>query len=196
MKLSEEHELTYNSWRAMVARCCNEKSPSWEWYGKRGIQVCQRWRRFAAFLADMGDRPSVSHTIERIDNDSNYEPSNCRWATRSEQCKNFRPIGRYAGIVADGVRRSARDWEKDSPVSRHSIANRIRKGMAAEEAIAKPPTHYRRFDESDKREMRSSFDAGVSVAAIARQLNADPSTVWRIVHQKESDHARVRQSAT
>lgn len=79
----------YRAWDAMKQRCYNPNARSYDGYGGRGITVCDRWRySFENFLADMGERPSPEHSLDRIDNDGNYEPGNCRWATRSEQQGN------------------------------------------------------------------------------------------------------------
>jgi hypothetical protein len=82
---------TYRSWLHMKERCTNSRCHAYASYGGRGITVCERWSAsFENFLADMGKRPD-GKTLDRIDNDGNYEPSNCRWATASEQRRNQRP---------------------------------------------------------------------------------------------------------
>lgn len=82
---------TYATWQAMRTRCLNSDASNYERYGGRGITICERWNSFESFLADMGERPSLDHSIDRYPNtDGNYEPKNCRWATWDQQATNQR----------------------------------------------------------------------------------------------------------
>lgn len=82
----------YRSWHGAKARCYTVSHKSYSEYGARGITVCEKWKNnYLAFLEDMGRKPAPEYSLDRIDNNGNYEPSNCRWATKAEQRANQRP---------------------------------------------------------------------------------------------------------
>lgn len=80
----------YRTWRGMIARCSDPNATHYDKYGGRGITVCARWRDFLNFLEDMGPRPSMAYTLDRIEPNGDYEPANCRWATKFVQQQNRR----------------------------------------------------------------------------------------------------------
>jgi hypothetical protein len=122
----------YKTWRAMLTRCRNPRNPYFADYGGRGIVVCERWKEFGNFLADMGPRP-LGASIDRIDNDGNYEPGNCRWATVREQQRNRRS---NVWVEINGVRKIAEDWAIELGINARRFRERMRRGgMSPEEAL-------------------------------------------------------------
>lgn len=91
-RLYRKNNPEFVAWHHMKQRCTNPKNKDYKYYGGRGITICGRWTNsHIPFLADMGRRPSKSHSIDRINNDGDYEPNNCRWATKPQQMANRRP---------------------------------------------------------------------------------------------------------
>jgi hypothetical protein len=143
--------LTYKSWAAMTQRCQYAQSNRYYRYGGRGIEICERWigrDGFANFLADMGERPSKHHTIDRIDNDGNYCPENCRWATREEQMRN-RSNARI--LTHQGISQTVAAWSSQTGMDRHTIVSRIDVlGWSVDKALTTPPRNHRRTKEESQ----------------------------------------------
>lgn len=130
----------YFKWRDMHSRCYRSNSISYKYYGARGITVCDRWKDFWNFVADMGEQPPGTW-IDRIDNDGNYEPSNCRWATPTEQQVNSSKA-RVLRFGNDAL--SMSDWDRKLGLSRGSVSFRLRTGWSVEQALTTPKQAARR----------------------------------------------------
>lgn len=129
--------LTYNSWKAAINRCHRPKHKKFDYYGGVGISVCDRWRySFENFLEDMGERPSKQHSLDRYPNKSgNYEPGNCRWATRKEQIEN-RDCTIY--ITFMGKKMTLIDWSLESGVNRNTLRQRYYNGFEGSDLFNQP----------------------------------------------------------
>lgn len=128
----KQHPL-HQTWRGMVARCHNPRSREYRDYGGRGIVVCAEWRSdFRQFIADMGPRPSSKHSIDRINVNGNYEPSNCRWATLKEQMRNTRVNRR---LLVNGKRMVLSEAAEVLRVPRWTIEKWLKTGEAGNRGI-------------------------------------------------------------
>jgi len=116
----------------MWQRCTTPENPNYARYGGRGIRVCERWKKFENFFADMGKRPSPKHSIERKDNDGDYTPKNCVWATREEQANNTRR-NRY--LTHNGETLTLEAWAKRLGLSSSTLSHRLTKGWPLEEVL-------------------------------------------------------------
>lgn len=124
----------YELWAGMIGRC-RQSSPSRARYFDRGIRVCEQWLEFTTFAADMGERPSPAHSIDRIDNDGNYEPRNCRWATATEQGANTR---KTVLVTALGTTLPLRGWSRVTGLAHRTISARLRAGVHPDDAVLTP----------------------------------------------------------
>lgn len=127
----------YYAWHQMVKRCSSAKHHVFRYYGGRGIAVCDRWLNdFAAFFADMGQRPTSKHSIGRIDNNGHYEPTNCRWETRAQQAINQRSnrLETYMGET-----KPLAEWARYVGLPYKTVHNRLNRcGWSLERALTTP----------------------------------------------------------
>ena len=130
------YEPEYKPWTAMKYRCDNPNNSVYYKYGGRGISVCPRWYDFALFMQDMGSKPSPKHSIERIDNEGDYTPDNCRWATPKEQAQNTR---QNVNVTFNGETMCVTAWAERMGMCPKTLFHRIyNPKMSIEDAITKP----------------------------------------------------------
>ncbi len=124
----------YSAWHEMRRRCCDPSRPRWIDYGGRGIKICERWRHnFAAFFQDMGPKPKGRYSLDRINNDGDYEPKNCRWATQQEQMQNTRHTRR---IQFNGETLALSEWARRLGLPILTLHSRlVRDGWSVERAL-------------------------------------------------------------
>jgi hypothetical protein len=134
-KHGQYRSVEYAAWRNILSRCDNPKDKRYANYGGRGIQVCERWKSFENFLSDMGTRPGLNYSIERIDNGGHYEPGNCKWATIAEQSRNKRST---VFMTIDGRTMIAADWARETGTPYRTLLSRIKAGWTDEDAVRIP----------------------------------------------------------
>jgi len=136
----------FKSWQHLIDRTTNPKNKGYADYGGRGIKVCDRWlepdgRGFVNFFSDVGPKPSPQHSIDRIDNNGNYEPGNCRWATRTEQVRNRR-TSLY--VTYNGITQHLCDWANDTGISYDILRHRHNNGWDIESMLTLPKNSKKR----------------------------------------------------
>lgn len=124
----------YRAYHEMRKRCLNTKNHAYDRYGGRGITICERWlNSFETFLTDMGERPSAKHSLDRINNEGNYEPGNVRWATHGVQGNNRRSTRL---LSAGGRTMSHKGWAEELGVSPYMVRSRVEAGLSGDEVVA------------------------------------------------------------
>lgn len=145
--LDQKKSPTYQSWKGMIQRCTNPKAQGYQHYGGKGVTVCERWRRFANFLEDMGERPSKGHSIDRKQSSGNYEPANCQWSTSIEQHRN---TSRNKMLTHEGQTMPLSAWAELKGISASTLWNRLAEDWSIERALTTPAGKYvRRSTGSD-----------------------------------------------
>jgi len=140
--MSASHAPEYRAWINMKSRCYTSSSTHYEQYGGRGISVCERWiNSYAAFLNDMGPRPTPNHSLDRICPNGNYEPDNCRWATRTEQQRNIR-TNRMVSIF--GVSTTLAEAAERAGKKQNTVLYRLKRGWSPEQALSLPSQRGRK----------------------------------------------------
>lgn len=135
VKMSKAQHDLYRTWRNMIARCTNPKSPNYKYYGGRGIGVCERWKDFDSFVEDMDPRPSPEHSIDRIDNNVGYSPENCRWSTHKELCQKR---ASQVMLTYNGETLPLHAWAKRTGINKMTLHSRIASGWPIEKALRRP----------------------------------------------------------
>lgn len=133
----------HSVWKNMIQRCTNERARNFQRYGGRGISVCSRWMTFENFAQDMGNPPSVKHSIDRIDNDKGYSPDNCRWATHEEQMRNMR--GNLL-LTHDGRTMCLAAWADERGLTADALSRRLKRGMSVDQALSRPLQQRRAYE--------------------------------------------------
>ena len=181
----------YNSWRGTIQRCYNKNSISYKNYGYKNIVVCERWKNsFENFLDDMGRKPTPQHSLDRINNNGNYEPSNCRWATRVTQNNN--KINNVP-ITIDGITKNLVEWSNISGISYIGISSRLKAGFYPFDAVFMPTSLMRSITrkytyKKDKAIMcyneNSRINIYLSVQEASRLLKISPCTIAKALKTK------------
>lgn len=179
-------------WRSMLQRCRDRNSTKYTSYGGRGISICDRWLIFENFLTDMGHRPTPHHSIDRIDNDGNYCPENCRWATQKQQARNKR---RTIRVEIEGTSIALADYCEANNLNHAIIRQRIARGtpieIALQAAKIKPRVYsgdqhwQKKLTSSAVAEIKQLLSSGLSQQKIGERFGVSQTCIHYIATGKQ-----------
>lgn len=204
-KVPRRRTPEYNIWAHIIGRCTCPTNRAYKWYGARGIGVCDHWRKFENFLADMGKRPSRHHQIDRINNNDGYYPGNCRWVTSKENNNN-----RRGNVLIEwrGEQHTASQWSISTGIPANVIRSRVRLGWAAEDALTLPMGEARkiralcgeknpgsRLTDAQVREIRGRLLAGEKIIPLGKEYGVHFAVISNIKTGKRRTSDESRQAA-
>lgn len=178
------HKRLLGVWRSMHNRCYNTNQKSYRDYGARGIRVHQSWHGaagFQQFLKDMGSCPN-GHTLERTDNDADYGPGNCRWASRLEQAQNKRNSRK---LTLNGKTQTLAAWARQLGCTPGAITARLAAGLSETEALTRPiPVRPNsKLTEEGARYIKANYPVHTA-ARLAAHLGVSKKTVLNVIHER------------
>lgn len=186
---NKSHDSLYRQWVGVIQRCTNPNSQNYHHYGGRGIRVCHEWlTSFAAYYAHVSRLPNYAapgHTLDRIDNDGDYEPSNVRWSTHNEQARNTR---RNHLITYRNKTQCLMDWATEFDLTFDQLRNRLRRGWPIERALTEPIPLEIKLSEKDIPRIRELYKQGLSYGAIGRRVGVSASMIGKIIRGTSWSH--------
>jgi hypothetical protein len=179
--IGKSHTLTYRTWNSMMQRCTNPKNKDARRYMHRGIKVCERWKDFENFAADMGERPKGA-SIDRINNDGNYEPGNCRWILEGDNTQQNNKSNNRV-FTYKGETKTIAQWEKETgfPIrARLNLGWTIERAITQEKGTEGSKNNSAKINDSIVLDIRKMHKSGAGLKKIAKHFGISRCSVWLI----------------
>ncbi len=175
----------YSIWNGIKERCFNDKSKSYKFYGAKGITLFEPWLKYSKFKKDIvtliGLRPSMSHSLDRIDNNKNYEPGNIQWADSYTQSRNR---SNNVQITINEETKTLQDWSNISGINAGTISFRIKSGWPESE-ILRPVSRRQKFSEKEIQEITHHYNNKMPIVAISKIYKCQPDTITDVILQRD-----------